>query len=143
MNSVRIKMIKNTIIESRTDRPAPTSQNLIPNKNSKSPSHSHRTSDVPPPSPSCPLCSRRLRLWVRNSTLLVPLQQLLAIRHRRRPNRINNRRGSRSDELQPEQRRPSEACYEEFETLGWAGYGGLGPKIWDGGRAESTGEVER
>lgn len=122
----------------------PSSQNLIPNKHGKSPPHRHSSPHIPPPSPPCPSRPPDLNPRVRNSRLLVPLQQLLPLRHRRRPNRIHNRRSSRGHELQPEERRPAKACDEEFETLR-RGYDWVaGPEVWDGdgGTAECAGEVE-
>lgn len=122
----------------------PISQNLIPNKNGKSPPHCHCPPHVPPPTPSRPCRSPRLNLRIRNPSLLIPLQQLLPLRHRGRPDRIQNRRSSRRDELQPKQRRPAEARDEEFETLRGVCDLGAGPEVWDGGggTAECAGKVE-
>jgi hypothetical protein len=61
--------------------------------------------------PLLPLQLLRTLLRIRNPCRRIPIQQVLAVRHIRRPNRIMHRRPARAQRNKPQQRRP--ACVRE------------------------------
>lgn len=87
----------------------------------------------------------RLLPRIRNPALLIPLQQLLHLRHLRRPNRIPDRRPRRCNTDQPRHGRPERVREEVEQLVAEGGLGGAaGGADDDGGDGEEdVEEVER
>lgn len=118
------------------------SHDLISDKQNHSVHHRESRSSISPTAQDRP--PRHPRLWLRisQSSLCISIKQLLTIRLSWRPKSVRDRCQSRSDELQPEERRPAQAGNQKSDFLGGGDERSGVPQIRDVGRAKRTSEVK-